>query len=217
MNDLVLIRLKGGANDYNLELGFIPKMVKVTVIDAANSLPDEYYWYGEMQEDSDESSSGSWEYGVKIHGADGVRSYCDTVAKGISAYDGAKVPQVLVESPVPGKGLEKANVVPFVAGTTAPTQRSTTIVGTITRPSTATGYVYECSATAGVYGTEPTWPTTPGESVSDGTNTWICREENIVANKGLGITLGGTLLTTDKIAYIEAYKAIRCEDIGDIG
>ena len=28
-----------------------------------------------------------------------------------------------------------------------------------------------------------------------------CREENIVSNKGLGITLGGTLLETDKIVY----------------
>lgn len=43
-------------------------------------------------------------------------------------------------------------------------------------PTTANGYVYECT-TAGTShaATEPTWPTTVGNTVADGTVTWTCR------------------------------------------
>ena len=43
-------------------------------------------------------------------------------------------------------------------------------------PTTANGYVYECT-TAGTShaSVEPTWPTTVGNTVADGTVTWTCR------------------------------------------
>ncbi|NVL90729.1 MAG: hypothetical protein HWN69_07020 [Desulfobacterales bacterium] len=215
-HDPVLIRLKGGAADYNLDLGFIPKLVKVTVMSTDN--PDTYRWFGEMMEDSAEAAAGSWEYGIK-NTAGGAETYMATAATGISAYDGSKVPQVLVESPVPGKGLVKADVKDWAKSTSA-TGRSTTKVGTIVRPTTHNGYVYECTTTGTTNDTEgePTWPTVPGDSVTETDGVvWTCREENVVANKGKGITLGGTLLESDKIVYVEAYREIRCEDIGDIG
>lgn len=218
VHDPTIIRLKGGAADYNLDLGFIPKMVKVTVMSATN--PDVYYWYGEMQEDSAEAAAGSWEYGIKVVGSDGIKTYMDTVAKGISAYDGAKNPQVYVESPKPAGGNVKVACLDWAASTSA-TARSATLPGTVVRPlATKTGYVYECTGTGTTNDTEgePTWPTTPGETVTETDGVvWTCREENIVANKGLGITLGGTLLENDKIVYVEAHRALRCEDIGDIG
>ncbi len=214
MESVVIKRLKGGAADYNLILGFIPKMVIATVMSATN--PDQYTWFGEQQEDSDEASAGSWEYGILNTGSTGVLTYMDTVAKGISAYDGSKVLQVLIENPSTSDDEAVTLSADFVAGAAQPTARTASAVGTVVRPSTHNGYCYECTADAGVYGTEPTWPTTPGETVSDGTNTWICREENLVASEGLGITLGGTLLENDMIVYVTAFRG-NADDIGDIG
>ncbi|MBA7508024.1 hypothetical protein ES706_06755 [subsurface metagenome] len=47
-------------------------------------------------------------------------------------------------------------------------------LGTFVWPTTFNGYKYECTA-AGISGaTEPTWPTTLGQTVTDGTVTWTC-------------------------------------------
>lgn len=47
--------------------------------------------------------------------------------------------------------------------------------GVYIRPTTANGKLYECT-TAGTTGsTEPTWPTTIGNTVADGTAVWTCR------------------------------------------
>ena len=45
--------------------------------------------------------------------------------------------------------------------------------GTGILPSTSNGYYYRCT-TAGDTAAEPTWPTTIGNTVSDGTVTWTC-------------------------------------------
>ena len=211
---IVVKRLIGGAANYNLILGFIPKKVQVVIMSATN--PDTYDWFGELQEDSAEASAGSWEYGIKTVGADGIQTYMDTVAKGISAYDGSKIVQVRIENPATGKD-EAVTPSDFLAGATAPTARTASAVGSVVKPSVHNDYVYECTASAGVLGTEPTtWPTVPGETVTDGTNTFITREENVVAGEGLGITLGGTLLENDKVAFVTAYRG-ESEFVGDIG
>jgi hypothetical protein len=48
-------------------------------------------------------------------------------------------------------------------------------VGAKVSPTTANGYYYECT-TAGTSGTtQPSWPTTEGATVQDGTVVWTCR------------------------------------------
>lgn len=50
------------------------------------------------------------------------------------------------------------------------------ILTNFVEPTTPNGYRYECT-TAGTSGaTEPTWPTTIGGTVTDGTVTWTCRK-----------------------------------------
>jgi len=39
------------------------------------------------------------------------------------------------------------------------------------------GYAYECTTAGTSAADEPSWPTTPGQTVEDGTITWTCREE----------------------------------------
>jgi len=217
INDPVVIRLKGGAVDYNLDLGFIPCLAEVTVMSGTN--PDTYRWFGEEMEDSAEAIAGSWEYGIK-NTAGGAETYMATAATGISAYDGAKTPRVLIDSPKPGIGLVEAAVADWLAATNYSTgERSATAVGTIVRPPTHNGYVYELTTDTSTGDSEPTtWDVDPGETVTDGGgNVWTCREENVVASKGKGITLGGTLLETDKIVYVVAWRHGHFRDIGDIG
>ena len=203
--------LIGSGAAYNMELGFEPHRVEVELIDAATASVF-YVWNGRNQQEHATAITDSTEYGIKI--TEGITAICDTVAKGISLYAGSKTQQVLVESPVPGVGLVKADVNDYtVARSTAATARSGTAVGTILRPTTHNGYVYECT-TDGTGSAEPTWPTTPGEAVTDGTTVFTCREENIVAGKGAGITLGATLLTSGALFFVRAYMF---DDIVDLG
>lgn len=46
-------------------------------------------------------------------------------------------------------------------------------------PTTPNGYAYECTTAGTSGGTEPTWPTTVGNTVNDGTVVWTCRSVTI--------------------------------------
>lgn len=61
--------------------------------------------------------------------------------------------------------------------------------GDFVEPTTANGFIYRCT-TAGTSGsTEPTWPTTEGDTVSDGTVVWTCHDNTIALNaSGVGST-----------------------------
>jgi hypothetical protein len=43
-------------------------------------------------------------------------------------------------------------------------------------PTTRNGFYYECTTAGTSAGSQPTWPTTVGSTVVDGTATWTCRE-----------------------------------------
>lgn len=55
-------------------------------------------------------------------------------------------------------------------------------LGDAVRPTTRNGYAYECTVAGTSGGSEPTWPTTPGNTVVDGTVTWTCRNNYALAN-----------------------------------
>jgi hypothetical protein len=86
--------------------------------------------------------------------------------------------------------------------TTAPTWLAATVttVGYVIQPTSinpATRYLYRCTARSGDYKTgavEPTWPTTPGETVVDNNVTWTCNAngcENLpVGHPYLGYLMG---------------------------
>ena len=47
-------------------------------------------------------------------------------------------------------------------------------LGTFVWPTTFNGYKYECTVAGTSGASEPTWPTTLGQTVTDGTVTWTC-------------------------------------------
>lgn len=204
--------LIGSGAAYNLELGFEPNRVEVDLISTA-AASIFYRWQGRNQQEHATCITDSTEYGIKI--AEGVTSICDTVAKGISLYAGSKTPRVLIEHPLTGK-LEPQDVADYTSTLAeAATARSATVIGTILRPTTHNGYVYECSDTTGSAGAaEPTWGTVPGEETVDGTLSFTCRKENITDGKGIGITLGATLLASGDLFVVRAFVD---DDIVDLG
>jgi len=172
----------------NVDVGFIPDFVMAFEgIEETN--PQIHYWMRERIN----AASAQGQFGLIMAGTGTVTEHAAAV-NGFAPLD-TVAPKLMLPAPS-GSGEAIATLpVPFVAGTAQPTARTTTVVGTVVKPSNSQekGYVYECTVSAGVYGTEPTaWPTVPGQTVSDGTNTWICRESKI---KNVGVknfTLGAT-------------------------
>ena len=90
------------------------------------------------------------------------------------------------------------------------------VLGSVVRPTVHNGYVYECIVTGGAGGTEPTWPTVIGETVSDGgVNTWICREERVIRRGVKGFTIGATLSVDGQYWWFKAEKHDRHTFMGD--
>lgn len=65
------------------------------------------------------------------------------------------------------------------------TSEQSASAGDAVRPTARNSFVYECT-TGGTAGTtEPVWPTTAGETVTDGTITWTCRANYCLAAASL--------------------------------
>jgi hypothetical protein len=66
-------------------------------------------------------------------------------------------------------------------------------VGSEIVPSVPNGYAYISAGTGSVGGSEPTWPTTLGATVTDGAITWTCRRKYAGGPIYLGNPFGGTI------------------------
>lgn len=85
----------------NLELGFTPTYVKIMHYDATPTTAWQLEWFGVPNEEDTVIIAGGGIYGWTTTNGTVAEATADT---GISSYDGAKTPQVLVDSPIPGKG-----------------------------------------------------------------------------------------------------------------
>ena len=181
----------------NLDIGSVPdKFIGTAKAEETNPLI--YTWYKERAN----TANANAQYGYLNTGSSGVVTKAADADNGIQSYDTVTLKAML---PAPnGNGEVAATIAAaFVAGVAQPTARTTAVVGTTLRPSTANGFLYECTTSAGVYGTEPTtWGTVVGGTTSDGTNTWTCRTEKLKNIGAKGITIGASLSTdTDEWSY----------------
>lgn len=200
--------------DINLDIGFVPDMFMLMAMEDTTN-PNLTLWWDEMANMEDAGDQN----GCLMDGNGTTNiAYC-AASQGITEYDTAaykaKIPAV------DGHGFQEATIYgDYAYGKSVPltpTARTTSVLGSVIRPTTKNGFVYEC--TAGEVSmaalTEPTWPVIPGDTVSDGSNTWICREERLVKSGHKGVTIASELQTNGEYAYWIAFKSVQHKDDGD--
>lgn len=203
-------------NAINVNIGFIPDYIEAFEL---TSDPEIVYRWFRCLAERDGATAATFMYGIEDDGA-GAIEYCADADDGFIAYDATdQAGSVLIENPSTHR-LEPQAVLDWLAATnysTGGTDRSATVVGTIIRPPTHNGYVYELKTGVGAASSEPTagWGTTPGETSTDGgSNVWICRVENIAKNGGIGFTIGSNQ-SVDSDVWV--FKAERHDRVGDMG
>ena len=193
----------------NVECGFEPDYVEMYTAVGGTEL--KYTFFKPLVD----TSAGTGQFGILDTA--GAKSVPTTAATGIVTYDAA-ANKVALPSPT-GQGEAFADhPAAFVAGTSQPTARTATALGTLTKPSTGNenGLIAECTTDNGVYGTEPTWPTQPGQTVTDDqSNVWTMRENKAVVIGVAGFTIGVTVATDSEIIVFKAEQHDRSEDMGD--
>jgi hypothetical protein len=58
-------------------------------------------------------------------------------------------------------------------------------------PTAPNGYKYRCTTAGTTAGTQPTWPTTVGATVTDGSAIWTCERSHLITEFKLAATSGG--------------------------
>ena len=177
-------------NEVDVEVGFVPAFV-IGIEGFEETNPQFHYWLPERID----AASAAGQFGILDTG--GTKTKHAAAINGFAKLDTIAL-RLLLPNPAGGKDLAAALPSAFVAGTAQPTARTATALGTVTKPSVTNvaaknGLVFENTTSSGTFGTEPTWPTVAGESVTDdNSNVWIAREEN-TENRGIkGFTLGAT-------------------------
>jgi len=199
----------------NVNIGFVPDYVEAFELTSDPEIV--YRWYRVLS-DRNAATAATFMYGIVDDGA-GALSYAAAATNGFIAYDAPdEAGGVLIENPSTHR-LESQSVLDWLAATnysTGGTDRSATVIGTIVRPIIHNGYVYELITGTGAGTGEPTWGTTPGETSTDsGSNIFMCREENVVKEGGIGFTLGATISVNSDIWVFKAERHDRMGDMGD--
>lgn len=196
----------------NVKIGFVPDYVKLWTAIGGTELIHE--WFKCMGD----TAAGTGQYGIVDSG--GAKTHNANANAGIIAYD-AKTLKAMLIAP---DGTEKSATIygDFTyakAQSLTPTARTTAsnVMGSIIRPTTKNGFLYECTTQGGAMTslTEPTWGTIPGETTSDGSNTWTCREEKLKWVGGRGFTVGVDICTDSEILCFKAEQHDRSGDMGD--
>lgn len=179
------------AGAFNIDIGFVPDKFKAYIALGGTILEMRFY------KALADNATASGQYGITNTG--GTQALNASAAAGFAAYDTVTLKAIL---PAPGGTGEVAATITgsFTVAKAAslnPTARSTSVVGSVIRPTVQNGFIYECTTKGGSMAalTEPTWGTVPGETTSDGSNTWTCRVEKLKNVGAKGITVGADIAT----------------------
>lgn len=182
-----IIKFTGAGATKNINVGFVPDYVEIIELAGTNS--NVYKW---SRKQHDEGAASSGKYGLKMTGATGVYTYNGSAAAGIVPLSAASSP-----SPVPTRWAATTNYA----------------LGDYVKPTTNNGFIYKVTTDGGSSGaTEPTWPTTVGDTVVDDGITWTCCEDAQAASGQYGIQLGASLATNAVDFLVIAHRADMVKD-----
>jgi hypothetical protein len=196
----------------DVEVGFVPDHVKLTIDLGAAELV--YDWYKIIQ--SRATATGAAVSGqYAILDTAGTKSTPTTAATGIIALSSDDV-GVLINSPKDsGEQVFVGDVSDWEASTAYTPARTATAVGDVIRPTVHNNYVYELTTAGTTDSTEPTFPTNPGDTVTDNTAVWTCRDQNVTKRGVNGFQVGATVNVNGDICVYEATQNDRSRDQGD--
>ena len=219
---ITIKRWIGDGNAVIVDCGFIPSFA-IMFEDTEGTSPD-IFFYSKIWHD-DESL-----YALKLTGTSGVVTRMTTTATGLDEYE-TVLEGVWVPSPSGGddqfripetysstQDYSSTYTQSQTGNTVTCTARTAAAAGTIIRPTTRNGFVYELATASTTGGTEPTWPTTIGTTVSDaGGNVWTCRAEKVGKHGCQGLKVGATAQTDGDFTTLVAFKSSVDKNVGDAG
>lgn len=194
-------------NAINVNVGFVPDYIRaIAKLEETNQVT--YEWFKELAN----TANANGQFGIVRAANGGAVVLAADADNGFQTYD-ESADKVLVPA-ANGDGDAETTVTDWTeAVATAATARSTTALGTVIRPTTHNGFVYECITAGTSSGTEPTFNTTIGGSTTDGTVVFITREEKTIIGGAKGFTVGATISTdTDEWVWIaEKHDRVKAE------
>ncbi len=197
------------------DVGFVPDYIEAISALSGTELMHRFYRVL-AQAAVDNGAAVSGQYGIIDDGA-GVLAE-NSSGSGFLTYEEGEDVGVLIIHPASGKKVI-ASVLDWLAATSYATgQRSTTAVGTIVRPPTHNGRVFELTTDTAAGTSEPSsWDVEPGQTVTDGgANIWTCRVEEVFKAGGQGFAIEAGILTDSEKWVLRFVKEDVMEDFGDL-
>ena len=194
----------------NFDVGFKPSYIELISALGGTELMHRFY-----RVLADNALAG--QYGIIDNGA-GVLS-ANSSGSGIILYEEGEDIGVMLISPASGKKIISSVLDWTSARSTAATARSATVLGTVLRPTTHNGRVYECTTAGTSSGTEPTdavWDVEPGETVADNDVRFTCRLEENMKSGGQGFAVEAGISTDSEIWVARFVADDIMEDVGDV-
>ena len=193
----------------NFDIGFKPTYVELISALGGTELVHRYF-----EVLADDELTG--QYGIIDDGA-GVLG-ANSSGSGIIPYEEGDDLGVMILHPGTGE-LVAATVADWLAATSYSSgERTATAIGTIVRPPTHNGKVFELTTDTGSGTSEPSsWDVEPGETVTDGgSNIWTCRKEIVKKAGGQGFAVEAGISTDSEKWVARAVKDDRVANLGDI-
>lgn len=195
----------------HVECGFIPDEIQL-IGDLAGT-PCHYKWCKALYEHA-ALATGMYGWVVDI-----APVRCNGATNGFIPYD-TSIESVLLPAPDSDGVVMAPSILDYNALTTYVARdlsAGVEVLGSVVRPTTHNGYVYECIvASGGASGAEPTWLTVVGgRTVAAGGDQWICREERIARRGVKGFTIGATISVDGQYWFFKAEKHDRFNLMGD--
>jgi len=181
-----------GSTDIAIPIGFVPDWIRLDEVGNATNT-NTIVWYKDQENDVTGDQAGSY-----LTGSSGIVTQLGDGA-GVAAYTSKS------QSPTVSSYTTTLS--------TAATAKTATAPGTYLKPSVGNaqdrGSIYEC-VTAGSSSAEPTWPSTDGEQVTDGT---VVFEKVNVSKETIGyegVLLDAAVMTDGQEMY---YIAILSDEV----